>query len=154
MAFLDDTFTGDIDGSLIIDWSLDENRRSDFTAFLMESEGVTQGRANQIWKQAREFWFQDTGTVTARPQRDRIKGYFDNRLNGQLGFIPTVIGQNNVDSVVNSNPEANYRPRLNSASTNASNTWGFGVSTNLQGIIFVGVVLGNFVVYVPDNSPA
>ncbi|TAN88744.1 MAG: hypothetical protein EYR95_16145 [Phormidium sp. SL48-SHIP] len=153
MAFLDNEFTGDVDQSLVTDWVLDEARKSDFEDYLIASEGVTRARARQIWTQSREYHVGDTGTATARPQRQRIQDYWGSRLNDTYGFFPVVIGDSNVQSVLNSNPNANYRPRLNSASRNAANTYGFAESTGLAGIIFIAAWQGNFVVFVPDNSP-
>ena len=153
MGFLEEEFTGDIDKSLITDWVLDRSRKSDFEDYLIATEGVTRSRARQIWTQAREFHVGDTDTQTARPHRQRIKDYWGARLNDVYGFFPVVIGDDNVQSVISSNPEANYRPRLNSASRNATNTYGFAESTALAGIIFIAAWQGNFVVFVPDNSP-
>lgn len=154
MAFLDDDFTGEIDRSTVAFWCLDRSRQGDFVQFLIDTEGVTRSRANQIWTQARQYHVGDTDTVTERPQRDRLKAYYNNRLNDTYGFIPTVVGNDNIRSVLDSNPDQAYRPRINSVAMNAAYTFQWANDTGLQGIIFIGASDNNFICYIPDNSPS
>lgn len=154
MSFLDETFTGDLDRSDVAFWCLDRSRKGDFVQFLIDTEGVSRSRANQIWTQARQFHVGDTDTVTARPMRDRLTNYWNQRTNDSFGFTPTVIGDDNIQSVIASNSELVYRPRINSASSNAQNTYLFASSTGLEGLQFIGASNGYFIVYIPDNSPS
>lgn len=154
MSFLDETFTGDIDRSDVAFWCLDRSRQGDFVQFLIDTEGVTRSRANQIWTQARQFHVGDTDTVTERPQRKRLTNFWNARTNDSVGFVPTVIGEDNIQSILDSNSELVYRPRINSASSNAQNTYFFASTTGLEGLQFIGAANGAFIVYIPDNSPS
>lgn len=155
MTFLDDSFTGETNRSEVAFWVLDRSRQGDFVQFLIDTEDeMTRPRANQIWTQAREYHVGDTGTVTDRPHRERIRRYWNSRLNDQFTFLGCVIGNDNVQSVLDSNPGAKYRPRLNTQSSDAIPAYAKAVQIGLEGIMFVAAINGTFVLFVPDESPS
>lgn len=93
-----------------------ENREA-FRDWIMNEEGKSFADANAISKQAREYYYQDTGTSTRRPHRNRVNTYAAVRLQNEVATIPLSVGAKNTDEIITNNPEKGIRRRLQSGDT-------------------------------------
>lgn len=98
-------------------YALDTDRETEFKAFLLGNGFAdTQARANAIWTQAREYYYGDTGTVTARPQKEAVNRFTSERFQS-LGLLPFFTSVTQVLNWNENHPESKFTVRFNSGST-------------------------------------
>ena len=90
------------------------DNREAFRSWLITNEGLSFAQANAISKQAREYYYGDTGTQTRRPHRDRVNTYSAVKLEASVAQIPLSVGAQNTDQIITNNPEKGIRRRLQS----------------------------------------
>ena len=97
-------------------YALSRDRETEFKAFLLGNGFAdSPARANAIWTQAREYYYGDTGTVTARPQKEAVNRFTSERFQS-LGLLPFFTSVRAVLNWNESNPDSTFSVRLNSGS--------------------------------------
>ena len=97
-------------------YALSDANETAFKAFLL-GNGFAEdnARANAIWTQAREFYYGDTGTATARPQRNPVNRFTSEAFQSE-GLLPFFTSVSEMNRWNNQNPESEFFPRFNSGS--------------------------------------
>jgi len=115
-----------------------ENREA-FRDWLMNAEGLPFAQANAISKQARQYYVGDTGTVTARPHRQRINTYAAIRLEQRQARIPLSVGAKNTDAIIKNNPQKGIRRRLQSGDADLENVAIYLIEAGIEDISFISL---------------
>jgi hypothetical protein len=113
--------------------------REAFRDWLIANEGLSFSQANAISKQAREYYYGDTGTVTARPHRNRVNTYACLQVQANVAPIPVSIGAKETDSIIINNPEKKIRRRLGSGDVDLESPFLYLQEAGLEDIAFVSV---------------
>lgn len=134
-------------------FSLDRINEGDFKAFLLfNGYASTNARANQIWTQAREYYYQDTGTVTARPHKTPVNTYAAQRMSEDYQVTNLFTDNGKVTEYNSAFPDNQLSRRLGSGSADLRLTAEYYQSGGLQGFAVI-VCEGLFsFVYVQKNS--
>jgi hypothetical protein len=153
MSFLDEELIGDETSPVLGRWSVGDERKEEFKAWLIETEGVTYARASQIATQARQYYIGDTGTVTSRPHRARVNTFAARQLRSYFGEFPVALGRTTTDSIIEQNPAQGYQRRFSSGDIDPETPFEYVNNAALLGLAFISAEGDFAIAVVAKQSP-
>lgn len=148
-----DDIIGDDKALILGKFALRNDLQLDFKQYLLDTGYASdQSRANTVWTQAREYFYSDTGTVTARPHWTPVQAFTAQRAQTYGGRLPIFTSQKKIDEWNNQIFPNQLQIRFSSGSLDLEDSIYYVVDGGLFGLSVIGLHGEYSYTYVLINS--